>query len=229
MDFFKSLLSRFLLYMIVGPVFSAALALPASAGRNAGGTLVLHGCLPCRSESFEFDGWCDWPANIPVACSSAAVDWDPDPGSYYVWYAFAAFPEGSTPALGSVSFGIQYDAQTIFVDFFGGCGDEAMNGQDWPSTNSGVVVRWDEPATAEWSKLYWFWGYEYYGSSASFELTPHPTLGGWFEDDSVPPQRDAIADYGRLGFNGAGGYLPCPESPTPTVEQSWGLMKDKFR
>ena len=54
----------------------------------------------------------------------------------------------------------------------------------------------------------WFAGYAYYGAPGVFEITGGQ-YGGMMADDGVPVTLDAIADYGKLGFNTAG-YVACP-------------------
>jgi hypothetical protein len=63
--------------------------------------------------------------------------------------------------------------------------------------------------------------YAYADSSAELSLTPHPTQGGWFVDDSMPPLTDPIAAYGALGF-GILGDAPCPGSGTPDAPPEGG-------
>lgn len=188
--------------------------LPATAGPNADGVLLLHfdrisnpTCDPipyCGKLDFQN---CD-----------EAVTRVEDLGycDYGAW-VFAAFPEGAMPRVTSVSFGLQVTPPETYVVTRDVCGSAGESpGAGWPAVNSGTTVSWSEAQNDLLLEVYVFFpsGYGYYGGGGEdpfhLQLTPHPTLGGVFADDSVPPVLDTIVDYGAFGFR-TDGYLPaCP-------------------
>jgi len=127
-----------------------------------------------------------------------------------VIHVVAAFPENSSPRLKAISFGMTYDATRFGIVDHGHCADFELAQTGWPDSGSGTALSWSEVRTGRLIETYWFAGYSYTTASHSMTLTPHPQQGGVFVDDSVPPIEDAIADYGRIGFN-TYGYLPDAE------------------
>ncbi len=196
------------LTLVLLPVLGSSLLLPdeARSGPNSGGVLVLHtraGINP-TCDPIQYCGL----SNL-TQCENA--DTRSDEACLY-FYAIAAFPNGSTPRLGGVTFGLDYDDSDAGCDFwwFGSCADgieEADLG--WPASGTGTRVSWRTPATTQLTEVYYFLGYQYYGSTNQFRATPHPLSGGLFFDDSSPAVTDTIVDYGIFGF-GTDGYLPCP-------------------
>jgi hypothetical protein len=191
-----------------------ALAISAQAGPHAGGVVVVHATPPIFQTVVEHDGYCGW-SDPSGGCPSLDTNLPGAQGfGFWVWWVAAAFPEEAEPRLTGVEFGIDYDPDTVFLVDHDPCGDSYQPTGDWPSPGSGTKVTWIEPQTSIITEAYWFAGYEYYGIDTAFCVIPHPTLGGDFSDDSIPPELDPIADYGCLGFNGDPGYLPCPTSPS---------------
>ena len=183
------------------------------AGPNEDGVLILHYAgVPNPT--------CD---NIPYCnklvfpgCDQALIRTDEDvPCAAGLW-VFASFPETSTPRVASIAFGAEMvgigDLILIRRDT---CADDEVAGDNWPRENTGTVVSWDTPREDLLFEVYVFfpYAYNYYGGDVgpyTVNLTPHPTLGGVFTDDSTPPVADPIVDYGSFGFL-TDGYLPvCP-------------------
>jgi hypothetical protein len=63
------------------------------------------------------------------------------------------------------------------------------------------VVLWGQPQTSQLVEVYWFAAYNTDGIPSTFDLTPHPSHGGVFYDDSVPAKEDPIVCYGTMGFD----------------------------
>jgi hypothetical protein len=193
----------------VGLVLSVALVvlaapIPALAGPNAGGVLILHASPPDSTATCDTGGL--------AACSLAVVSVPADSGQVILFHALAAFPDSSSPRLKGLIFGIRYDPVKFGLVGWGNCANDEWASPQWPGTGTGNSVVWDSPQTARLVPVYWFEGYAYSTSDSTlFELTANPdsVLGGVFLDDSVPSNQDPIADYGKLGF-GMAGYLPCP-------------------
>lgn len=190
----------------------AALALAciggsALAGVNAGGTIIVH-----DANIVYTDTMLDYCAQgtIPANCESADTQinsWAHD----VVWTIYAAFPGNSSPRMKELSFGIEYLGMVVVHDS-GPCAGTDIPDAGWPATGTGTHLIWDSARTDRLVPVYWFAGYEYYGDPGLFRLTPHPSLGGQFTDDSAQPEVDEIAGYGSLGFNWDG-TLPCPGGP----------------
>jgi len=201
---------------VVTLALRATLALPAalafasiaSAGPNAGGTLIVH-ANPAATYTIDQNIYCG--STDLATCEQAIVSVDAH--RTYLYFAIAAFPNAAAPRLLGATFGVTYSDAMVF-DNWGPCGnfELAMNG--WPNSGTGTAVTWNAPQTALLTPVYWFAGYNYYWPQpTAFALAPHATQGGNFADDSVPAVVDPILDYGVLGFNQPG-YLPCPGQPS---------------
>lgn len=194
----------------------AALAMAcdhASAGPNAGGTLIVHGDagVVYTNDIDDYTG----ASPLPGGCSTAETNYPAD--EHFVWWVKAVFPESTSPRLLGVTFGVDYDAAAIVLEGYGASGDFELADPNWPEPQSGTAVTFQNTQTAWLVDLYWFAGYNYsgYGTDVSFDLAPNPSQGAYFADDDVPSTLDPIEELGSLGFGANPGYLPCPtEFPT---------------
>lgn len=178
---------------------------PAFAGPNAGGVLIVHECQLVRT--YAYDCALD-------ACVNADVQADLD--FPIMWKVWAAFPDGSSPRLKAFVMGAQFPAEVIVES--GGLidpvGDFEIGQDGWPTVSGGGVgVVFGQVKTATLNDCYWLAGYAY--SQGVWSLTPHPQGPTLFVDDSIPPVEDPVAAFGSLGF-GVPGSLPCP-APIPQV------------
>lgn len=175
----------------------------AIAGPNQDGVLILHAMgYAGRGSPCQYF--------VPLDnCEDARVNVSSS-GSLSNWFVLAAFPNGSTPRVSEVSFGIDYDDSRTRVWMEEPCNSTHRPDADWPSPGTGTVVTMDHVETRGLFQLFAFFGNAIDDQDARFCLTPHPTRGGWFGDDSSPPVQDPIVDYGCLGFGSDPGYLPCP-------------------
>lgn len=222
----QSIARRCLVCGAIGWLLCGAGLRSSLAGPNEGGVLILH-AESSIIYSTDNGGYCG--DTLLDVCEGAVVGVPSDPTVTTVFFVLAAFPRDSSPRLGGVTFGINYESDRLALVEAGHCGDEVLNEDDWPQPGSGTAVTWEPARTDHLVEVYWFAAYSRYGASpTSFELMPHPIQGGWFVDDDNPSQIDEIAGYGALGF-GMDGYLPCPAGPVPVEEQSWGNVKARFR
>jgi hypothetical protein len=206
----------------------------AESGPNAGGTLILHTTAqvpPCSTyESTDLCTRCldELPDNAIDRCEDARATVPPSIDVNAFW-VMAAFPPQGSPSLGEVAFGIEYDPLRIEIGFTLACADGVVYTTDWPSSGSGSVVSWEEPRTDHLIVVHGFYAYSD-GTPTELSVVPHPDHGGYFADGETPPHVDLVDDYGRLGFGGESGYLPCPEEP-PTIPTplSWGRIKARNR
>ncbi len=181
----------------------------AWAGPNANGVLLLHaneGITYCSDNT----SYCGQAGLMTCEATDASVQGN----RVFVWFVIASFPDGSSPRLSGMTFGIQYDA-SVSLMAQGACGDFELPTSDWPSSGSGTALTWNAPRTALLSTAYWFAGYNYYAPTpALFALKPHPTQGGSFADDSIPSILDPILGYGTLGFDQPGTVICALPHPT---------------
>lgn len=182
----------------------------ALAGPNAGGTLILH-----VNESIVY---CQDTASYcgqAGLASCAATDNSITGSTNKVFFAIAAFPNGSAPRLAGVTFGVTYDEATVFLVGQGNCANFELTTSGWPGNNSGTALTFNSPQTGLLTQVYWFAGYNYYSPDpATFALRTHPTQGGNFADNSVPAILDPIVGFGVLGFD-TEGTTPCPVAQDP--------------
>jgi hypothetical protein len=180
----------------------------ALAGPNAGGTLIVH-ANPGLNYTTDITNYCGMSGL--TACQGAVTTVD---GSRQaVWHVLAAFPPGSNPRMAGLVFGVTYTPGVVLLGQ-GACADFELPDGNWPASGSGTALTWTPAETGLLTEVYWFAGYNYYGGCEIFQLGPHPTQGASFADDSVPSVLDAIAGFGRLGFNCPGGNI-CPDVPPP--------------
>jgi hypothetical protein len=179
------------------------MVLPASAGPNEGGMLVVHidesvilsrGISTCNPELRD--------------CAQAITSIPPDPDRVVVLFLLAAFPY--SPEVAGVMFGIEYSTSLVAS---GRCsGDFEVKDQNWPASGTGTAVTWDtsvgRPMTDRLFPLYWFAVYAEYGGY--FSAGEHPAQGGFFGDASIPAAQDPVEGFGWAGF-GQIGYNPCLE------------------
>ncbi len=185
-----------------------ALAAPAWAGPNAGGVLAVD-ALPDVIYSDVGGSLCEAVGDdLPDFCRDLDTNVPPGTESVSVWQILALFPDGSSPRLAGVVFGIDYDGSALTVINHEQCGDFELFTNDWPGPGSGANVVWFEAQTSPIVRIYSFAGYAYY-ADASFGFGPHPVGPSGFGDDDVPVNVDEIAAYGSLGFNNNPGSAPC--------------------
>jgi hypothetical protein len=188
---------------LVLSLLAVALVVTTShAGPNFAGVLNVHDAGLVYSVGTFYCGL----GTAPPDCESTdtRLDGTAD-GAARVWKVYAMFyPCGSSPRLKTMSFGLEYDADNLSVEGFGACSDAETPGPGGPSPQAGTSLTWNSAQCGPITEAYWFAGYNYYGRPQIFRVGPHPTLGGWFGDDSVPPIPDQIAGYGSLGFDTPG-------------------------
>lgn len=174
----------------------------AMAGPNAGGHLLLSLAdgVVYTSDNTGYCGVYD-----PGTCDNIIAEGQNGPT--YVLNVVAAFGVGSSPRMKGVTFGWTYGNITLVE--LGSCGDFEISTTNWPASGEGTAVTWDVAQTNLLNDVYWVATYSYYAAPQSLCLVEHPTQGGNFGDDSVPPELDAIVAFGCFGFN-TPGEAPCP-------------------
>jgi hypothetical protein len=181
------------------------------AGPNAGGVLLVH-CNPAT----EVPGEATFVEGGLAACDSAVVQAPAD--STVLWFLYAAFPASSSPRVAVVSFGCQFDADSVGILWSAAppgstalrYEPDAGGGVYWPYPGTGELLGFATPLTGTLNEIYCFAGYGPQGESFSVVANPDSVQGGGFSDDGTPSLLDDIADFGSLGF-GVPGSVPCPQ------------------
>ena len=205
------------------------------AGPNEGGTLILHAARPFAEGTVS----CLFCSNDPACggvldCDVAETRVDGTEAGPVILYVYAAFAPDARPRVMSVVFGIDYDPglPPITSADFHSCADFNVEEPDWPDSGTGTALQWESVREDPLQLMCVFSLYEYAsyggGAPAEFCLTQHPSQGGYFADDSIPAEIDAVAAYGCIGF-GKDGSLPCPPAAVPSHETSWGQIKATYR
>lgn len=195
-------MKRLLMALAVLALFGGA----ASASFNEGGTIFLHD--PGVLYTTDIEDYCGQGV-APASCEAADVE-VPATAEYHVVKMYAAFPEGATPRLKGISFGVYYDPAEILILGGAPCpaGTFELPDTGWPAAGTGNSLVWDMTITEMMPELYWFYGYAAYAPGL-FTLGPDAFGFGEFGDDSLPPLTDPIAGFGSLGF-GIPGLAACP-------------------
>lgn len=184
---------------------------PCTPNPNRSGSLLLHANteLPYPNPG-GYVGYSGLAECADVVTSVAGAE-------TFVFYVVAAFPETSAPRLASVSFGLDYNMETVGLVEWGRCSDFEISTSLWPRSGEGTMAFWDSPQGGALTEVYWFAGYSYLGAERQVRITPHPTEGAYFWDDHVPARRDSIVCLGALGFNTAG--LDCCDETAAAPEE----------
>jgi hypothetical protein len=189
---------------------------PAVGGVNAGGVLLVH-CNP----AMEVPGEATFVDGGLAACDSAVVQAPAD--STVLWFIYAAFPSGSSPRLKVVTFGCQFDADSVGILWAAPRpGSSELRYEPtayWPYPGSGTMMGFTEALTDSVDEIYCFAGYGPEGENFALVANPDSVQGGVFADDGTPSELDAIADFGSLGF-GVAGALACPQPADTSGEQN---------
>lgn len=194
------MLRSVLLLCLVAAMWGA----PAVAGPNSSGVLFLH-TNPLQGSGGDPTPYC--PQVVLDRCENA--DTRHDGTQSVVFWAMAAFPDGSSPRVSGLTFGILFDGSRLSLLAQGNCADFELGDSNWPASGSGTALTFNVPMTSTLFAVYWFAAYNYYAPApTTFSLSPHPTQGGDFADDSVPALLDPIAGYGVMGFD-TDGSVPC--------------------
>jgi hypothetical protein len=203
-------MKKFLMALAIICIASPALA----TGPNEGGTLVIH------DSGVAFSTVADLPVP-PVSAPPATCDGidynlpEGTPTSQIVWKVYAAFPDGSSPRVKGLAWGIT--GTGAFYVTTAGLPDppncfQVVQGS-WPSPPGSIGQSFVFPQTAQIVECYWFGGYGYAGGL--FSTAPHSTNASDFVDDATPGNIDHIAGFSSIGF-GANGTLVCPSVTPPT-------------
>lgn len=184
--------------------------LPAFAGRNQNGAMVVH-----TIDSVVYTAtanYCTTPT-LPSTCE----DLDPNAGqgvtSPQVLWLMAAFRPETSPAVTTIQFGIDHNipAGAGYFVRWSACGPSPLELPDagWPETGFGNLVAYGSPVYDHVFRFYWFAVY-IDGPENYFGTRTYPgTNEAKFVDDGNPPVEDLCTNFGAVRWDGAG-WNECP-------------------
>ncbi len=214
--------------LVLSVLCIVAWALPAHAGKNEGGAMITH-----TNDVYEYSGStaCSAPESDPGTCEAANTMATRAEGQV-VWL-LAAFPEGSSPGVVVISFGIDYDDTTLDPGAaYKVCAEGGVleiRDPDWPYSGRGDSIAFLEPVVND--TFFPFYVFKINGGTdgSYFGTTENPQFGySSFVDDSYPPVEDVCTRFGLVRWNMAGAN-DCPNTPTPLQPTSWGRIKVSYR
>lgn len=186
---------------------------PSLAGKNAGGSLVLHVCDPYYSCTLFLDPCIYY--SLPERCEDTtpqAPYFDIGPNPKWV---VAAFDETADPGVTSVYFGLDHNFPSGW--WLGGhpCGPEGsfeISSPGWPNEpGSSTQIVFSEPITGNrLFKLYYFDNYvEAPVDNIYLRVIPHDELGiAAYLSDDTPPAIDRVENFGEIRW-GEPGWNEC--------------------
>ena len=197
-----------------GLALMLACALPAFAGKNDGGVMVVH-----TNDAYSYSAGtaCNVADAEPQSCEEVVAQSNLTEGA--VIWLLALFHADATPGVSVVYFGIDYDEANLDpggrYKFCGPAGTLEVQDDDWPYTGRGNSVAFGTPVVGD--LVFPFYVFEVNGGldGSYFSVTTNPT-GGYasFVDDEQPPGSDLLTQeqFGTLRWN-APGDVPCPTPP----------------
>jgi hypothetical protein len=199
----------------------ALICSPAMAGKNFGGAMVVHTDDTINYTFFDPPDYCGLFPDPGVCEELNFVSNYVDPNGLLgaVVYLVAAFPDGSSPGVTVVYFGIEHNFAPGFISGWDFCGPPntlEIPDDGWPDDwmNAGNSVAFGEPVVGDY--LFPFYWFGVYGDAGNYIGTGINPTGGYagFVDDQNPGQLDEIDNFGQVAWF-EGGFNMCPEPPTP--------------
>ncbi len=183
-------------------------AIPALAGRNAGGALIVH---TNDAVAYTVTGDYCQTSFLPASCEAAVTRTDKDEDTPAVIWLLAAFPDTSSPAVTAIQFGIEHNlpANEGYFEHYAKCGDLEMPDQGWPETGFGNLLSFGSAAKTELLfPFYWFAAYGFEGAYLGTRTYPS-TDEAKFVGNENPPLEDRIFQFGIVRWY-AQGANSCP-------------------
>jgi hypothetical protein len=202
--------------LLGGLALLLATSLPAQAGKNAGGALIVHtndantytGGVCARFDTMD----------SPGTCELAGTQTNNDDATPSLIWIIAAFDPGESPGVSSIYFGLNHNLppdQGYFANFAvcGPAGTLELPDAGWPETG-GNTVAYPTPIVDD--TFFPVYVLNAYGFADAFLGSGINPTGGYaaFIDDGNPPLEDNITRFGVVNW-GEAGSNECPE-PAPT-------------
>jgi hypothetical protein len=198
-----------------------AIAAQADPNDLTGGVFILHSPPEINWSCYEQYGACDGYDACGFGIQNCEEQ-NPriDGPQTTIWYVIAAWSEAKTWC--GVEFGLgSYPAEELFITTWGPCFPQTgleipTPGFPAPNTGTSIVVI-PQPWEGNFQPVYWFIGYDGYGTPGQFPLTVHPVSRfGGFANCAVPSVLFPAECFGSLGIFEPG-VTCCPGSVTPRV------------
>jgi hypothetical protein len=185
-------------------------ASPVVAGKNAGGTLIVH-----TDDAYGWTaGLCDdFDGLVVDACYCMNTRTDKDENTPALIWLVAYLPGGS-PGVTVVYFGNDHNLPEYHHNRYGFCGPLGsieVPDAGWPDSPStaGNSLAFGSPIVDD--HLFAFYYVDVWGFAGAYYGTGINPVGGYagFMDDSNPPELDEISHFGCVRWYEAG-YNECP-------------------
>ena len=191
---------------------------PVLAGRNGGGSLLVH-----TNDAIIYSPGTDYCATaMPASCDVLVTRTDRyDPDASIIWLVWA-FREDDTnpgPEVTGLRLGVRTSLPAGNLETSAVCGTGALEVPtatpaypDWPENGSGNAITWAQPNYSKVKAFYWL---AWYGAQAGdyFGTTVDPrTASASFADNTNPPIEDRTNRFGTVKWGEAGSNT-CPILP----------------
>jgi hypothetical protein len=202
--------------LLGGLVLFLAAAMPAFAGNNGGGSIIVH---TNDAYSYLSTTVCTTTLSLPADCASAITRTDKATAAV-IWF-LASFVPSSSPAVASVYFGIDYDDTNLDVTTkFAPCGPPGtVEAPDagWPAdklTAGNSVGFGSAVAGNTLFAFYYFKVDESLGAAGPYICSGANPTGGFaaFYDDGFPPVQANTTRFGCVKWYDTGSNT-CPITP----------------
>jgi hypothetical protein len=199
-------------------------AAPALAGKNNGGSLVVH-----TDDSVVYTNSADYcVSTLPASCANLVTTTTKEPQNQeaIVWF-IAAFDASAAPAVTTIQFGIDTNLPPGegYVAAGTYCGpnfSQQLPDTDFPDVGRGNLVAYSPARTELIWPFYWFAVIGVDGTSYFGTGTYPSTSEAKFVDDGNPPVEDLITHFGKVAW-GVAGSNDCPIPPARgACCTSWG-------
>jgi hypothetical protein len=182
---------------------------PALAGKNNGGSLVVHidNVLTYTSSGV----YCN--TTLPSTCETLVTENDDNAADHPVWF-LAAFDPSSSPAVTAINFGLVSNIPVGqgYYTHWGMCPYGSLDLPDpgWPDGNAiGNTVAFMFPITSQIFPFYYFWVHGDHNLYMGTGVNPHNGTAQ-FCDDSSFPILDDVTGFGRVRWYEPG-FNECPQ------------------
>lgn len=204
------------------PLLACALILmlagPATAGKNDGGSMIVH-TDDAIIWTFTDHSYCDdYDAVAPADCASAVTQSNVDGATdaAILWF-LAAFHADAMPGITFVYFGVDHNLPAPYIPAWGACGPEGtleIHDDGWPHDpgGAGCSVAFMEPVVGQ--SIFPFYWFAAYGSAGKQVRSAANPDGGYaaFVSDDEPGFLDEVTRFGTMRWF-APGENSCPVPP----------------
>jgi hypothetical protein len=200
--------------LLGGLVLFLAAAMPALAGNNGGGSIIVH-----TDDSYTYNSLtvCTTTLGQPADCASALTR--TDKATAAVIWLLASFVPTASPSVAGIYFGLNIEDNVDPSTKFGPCGPSGtVEAPDagWPSNTAGNTVGLGAPVQGTTLfRFYYFKADEFLGTAGPFLCTAANPTGGYaaFIDENFPPVEARTDRFGCVKWYDDSGSNSCPIAP----------------